>query len=427
LLSLHYNWQGDYQIADLPTAGGDSGSMVDTGSRRWLMAILILAASARLLVVLLFLGDYRPADDAAQYQRAAQNFLDGRGLIVNEDLKAYRTPLPSLYIAAIYAVSGPSVRAVQIANVFLGVFTVWLVYDLVRRSFGIIPARWSALCVSLYPLLLFYTGTLLSETLGIMLLALALWLVWLLRNKSAIWFAPVGVVLGLTALTRQTALPIAVVIVLWTVVGRQAAGWRRRLSPALIILTFMAVTLTPWAVRNYLVLGKFVPLTSQGGGSLWVANNPMADGTGSAEKFLLIPEVHALPEAERGAAYQKLAVQFIREDPLRFAQLALRRLLYFWHLGYHGEGRAEIAFLVVYVPMLSLAALGVWRGWRLNRDAILLLLVIPVTLTLVHLVFLPAGRYRLPAELALCTITGVGAAWSFSKVMERLKLTMPSH
>jgi hypothetical protein len=82
---------------------------------------------------------------------------------------------------------------------------------------------------------------------------------------------------------------------------------------------------------------------------------------------------------------------------------------------------------VVYVPMLGLAALGVWRGWRLNRDAILLLLVVPITLTLVHIVFLPVGRYRLPAEMAMCMIAGVGAAWSFSKVIGRFRATPSSH
>jgi len=141
-----------------------------TDCRKWLIAILIVAAVARLTVVLVFFADYRPRDDAAQWQRAAQNFLNGRGLIVSEDLKAYRTPLPGLYIAAIYAIFGPSVRAVQIVNAVLGVFSVWLVYDLVRRSFGIIPALWSGLFVSLYPLLLFYTGRLLSEALVILLL-----------------------------------------------------------------------------------------------------------------------------------------------------------------------------------------------------------------------------------------------------------------
>jgi 4-amino-4-deoxy-L-arabinose transferase-like glycosyltransferase len=403
-----------------------------TDCRKWLIAILIVAAVARLTVVLVFFADYRPRDDAAQWQRAAQNFLNGRGLIVSEDLKAYRTPLPGLYIAAIYAIFGPSVRAVQIVNAVLGVFSVWLVYDLVRRSFGIIPALWSGLFVSLYPLLLFYTGRLLSETLVIMLLALTLWLVWLLRNSPAIWFALVGVVLGLAALTRQTAFPIAVLIALSTPVIRQASGWLRRVSPALVMLIFVGLTLTPWIVRNYLVLGKFVPFTSQAGLSLWIANNPLADGTGVGGKagsggtVLLIPEVNALPEVELGDAYRKLAVQYIRENPLRFAQLTLHRLLYFWHLGYHGEGRAELAFLAVYLPLLTLAALGVWRGWQLNRDATLLLLVIPITLTIVHMVYLPAGRYRLPAEMALCAIAGIGAAWASSKVTARFGATTAS-
>jgi hypothetical protein len=149
----------------------------------------------------------------------------------------------------------------------------------------------------------------------------------------------------------------------------------------------------------------------------------MADGTGVAGKVLLIPRVDALPEGESGPAYQKLALQFIRENPLQFARLSLRRLQYFWHLGYHGNGFAEIAFLVFYLPMLSLAALGIWIGLRLNRYAVLLLLTVPISLTALHMVFLPAGRYRLPAELILCMLAGVGAARSFSKTMESLIAT----
>ena len=37
----------------------------------------------------------------------------------------------------------------------------------------------------------------------------------------------------------------------------------------------------------------------------------------------------------------------------------------------------EIAFLAVYLPMLSLAAIGTWVGWRVNREAMLLLLSLP--------------------------------------------------
>jgi 4-amino-4-deoxy-L-arabinose transferase-like glycosyltransferase len=391
-------------------------TVVFKNSRRWLMAILILALLMRLAVVFLFFGDYRPIDDALQWHQAAETFLNGRGLIIDEHLKAARVPIPGLYFAAVYAVFGFSVRAVQVANIFLGVCTVWFVYDLVRRIFGTIPARWSAFFTAFYPLLLHHTGHLFSETPVLMLIALALWLIWLLRNRAAIWFAPVGIVLGLVVLTRPNMPLTAILIALWTVIGRRAEGWLQRLAPALVILAMLVMTITPWAVRNYMLLGEFVPLTSQGGYNLWEANNPMADGRGVGGKVLFIPQIEALPEVERGVAYQRLALQFIREDLGRFARLSLRRLRYFWHLGYHGEGLAEVAFLAVYLPMLGLAIIGVWLGWRLNRDAVLLFLTVPISLAVVHMVFMPVGRYRLPAELVICMLAGVGAAWTFGKL-----------
>jgi 4-amino-4-deoxy-L-arabinose transferase-like glycosyltransferase len=389
-------------------------------NKKLLVTILILAAVIRFATVFLFLGDYYPTDDAAMWHQAALNFLNGRGLIINEDYKAYRTPVPGLYFAAVYSVFGVSIRAVQIANVLLGVLTVWLAYDLVRRSFGDLSAFLASGFVSFYPMLLLYTGHMLSETLVIMLIALTLWLIWVLREYAAMWFAPIGIVLGLATLTREAALPIAVLVGVWTFAVRRSESWLRRCLPGLVMLAFLVLTVAPWAIRNYVLLGRFVPLTTAGGWNLWLANNPQADGTtrwGDWTPFQ-IPEVAVLPEVERGLVYQKRALEFIKNYPGQFLRLMLRRLPSFWHFGYHGEGFAEIAFLIIYLPMLILAAMGAWAGWRSNRDATLLLLVVPVSLTAVHMVFLPAGRYRLPAELVICMFAGIGACWGLRNLIE---------
>jgi 4-amino-4-deoxy-L-arabinose transferase-like glycosyltransferase len=395
-------------------------AMAETDNNNWLLAILLMAVFVRLVVVFVFFGNYQPIQDASEWSQAAQNFLNGKGLIVNNNLKAVRTPVPGFYFAAMYSLFGISVRPIQIANVFLGVLTVWLAYDLVRRSFGVMPAFWAGIFVSFYPLFLLYTGMMLSETPVVMLIALGLWLVWTVRDRAAMWFAPIGIVLGLATLTRETVLPIAFLLAVWSFAVRRHEPWHSRCLPALVMLSLLVLTVTPWAMRNYFLLDRFVPLTSRGGESLWEANNPQADGSGVGGKFSKPPQIEALPEVDRGIAYQQLAVRFIAEDPLRFAGLTLRRLLYFWHLGYHGEGLTEIIFLLVYLPMLGLAAVGAWRGWRSNPDGVLLLLTVPVSLTIVHAVFLPVGRYRLPADLVVCILAGAGAAWAFSELIGRL-------
>src|SRR5206468_6191498 len=50
--------------------------------------------------------------------------------------------------------------------------------------------------VCCYPMFLYYTGQLLSETPVLMLIALALWLTWMVRNRPALWFGPVGMCWG---------------------------------------------------------------------------------------------------------------------------------------------------------------------------------------------------------------------------------------
>ncbi len=75
----------------------------------------------------------------------------------------------------------------------------------------------------------------------------------------------------------------------------------------------------------------------------------------------------------------------------------------------------------MYLPLLFLASIGTVVGSPGNWRGAVLLLIVPIALTAVHLVFLPAGRYRLPVELVICMLAGPGATWSFSRVTEHLK------
>jgi 4-amino-4-deoxy-L-arabinose transferase-like glycosyltransferase len=383
-----------------------------TRGQRLLLGILSVAFLVRLLVVLVVYHDYQIANDAFHWHSMAVNFLNGRGLVVAKELVPYRTPLPALYQAGVYALFGISTQAAQIANAIIGTFTVLLVYDLTRRALGPGPARWSALLTALYPMILLYTGQLISETLFLLLVSLALWLAWTSIGGSFWRWGLLGLVLGLAVLTRQTAAVIGLMVSGWVFFYCGEKMLIRRLAAAGFVLLLMALTVSTWVARNYLVSGRLI-LTAQGGDSLWLANNPYSDGTEgetSGQPVYIIPAFEAMPEIERSAAYQNKAISWIRENPGRFLSLIPRRMIWLWHLTYHAQNSilSEVAFLVVYYPVLLLAIIGSIKTWELYRPWLLLLLTVPVALTLVHAVYLPVGRYRLPVELVLCILAGTG-------------------
>src|SRR5436190_11075055 len=385
-----------------------------TDNRR-LAAILISAFILRLLVVFVFFANYKPVDDASGWQESAVNVVAGRGFNT-KNFAAYRTPVPALYLAAVYSVFGVSVRAAQIANAVLGTLTVWLIFDFVRKDFGASPALWGAVFASIYPMFLFYTGQLLSETPIVFFTALALKLTQAFRDRPALWFIPVGIVLGLAVLTREPILATAGLIAIWLVLGRKRRkGWSG-LARATVLLLCVGLTLVPWTIRNYLVLGKVVPISTRGGYNFWVANRIYTSRSTPLEKEL--SNANSLSEADRDHLLWKLAFRFIVEHPLRYFTYSMARLGRFWHFGYHGEGWREIAFLAAYFPLLGLAIIGTFLSWRDNREATLLLLTVPISLSFVHMLFVPEGRYRLPVDLVLCMFAGFTAQHLFGRFLK---------
>lgn len=392
---------------------------------RALLLVLCIAFFARILVIAVVYHDYEIAADAWHWHSMAVNFLNGRGLVVADEIVPYRTPLPALYLATVYALFGGSVLSAQISNAVVGTLTIFLVYDLVRRALDVRAARWSALLSALYPLILLYTGQLISETVFLFLMSLALWLAWTSMGRSPWRWMWLGLILGLAVLTRQTALAIGMMMVGWVFFYGGERVFVKRLWLAGLVLSIMLLTVSVWMARNYWISGNFT-LTAQGGDSLWIANNPLSDGTEgdtSHPAAYRIPKFDALPEIERGAAYQNAAITWIQENPERFLSLIPRRVIWFWHITFHPQNNfvSELAFLVIYYPILGLAIFGAIKIFKIKRELLFLLLTIPIALTMVHAIYLPAGRYRLPVELVLCILAGIGLPSVIAWYTERLK------
>jgi hypothetical protein len=199
------------------------------------------------------------------------------------------------------------------------------------------------------------------------------------------------------------------------------------------------VVLTPWIVRNSIVVGSPV-LSSDGGRALWVGNNEWTlaiypeDSIDKAENkaFRELPDDFRKRILERkddevgqSALYRERAMDYIRSDPGAFAHRALVKTgaLLSPRLNPPSKGHAELKGLVYalsYLPALAAGLPGFfllrrrWRRW-LFAPALLLGFLAPAA------VLWGQTRHRTPLDFVLI----VGSATLLAALLGRLRARRP--
>jgi hypothetical protein len=106
-------------------------------------------------------------------------------------------------------------------------------------------------------------ATLMSESLFVFLVALALLLAYAAGDAPTGWrFVALGVVLGLATLTRAEAIVLAAFLVVplaWRL--RDVSFWRR-VGTGVLVLAVAAVVVLPWSIRNYRTFDELVPVSN---------------------------------------------------------------------------------------------------------------------------------------------------------------------
>jgi 4-amino-4-deoxy-L-arabinose transferase-like glycosyltransferase len=366
--------------------------------------IIFLVALALRLVYALPQPATHWDEDEIVYLTIARNLVEGDGLILTPYRKAAFPPLYPLFLAGLLRTGISIFPAARVIQSILGAVSCLLLMGITRMVFsiekktgtidvGIIAAGFMAI----YPVLIFYCVRLMTETIFILLIQMSIFsLLKSLRSFHRFgWLGFGGVMMGLGVLCRPTLLPFSVLVFVWLFIApidnKQII---KRVS--FFFVPFILVILL-WTVRNYRVLGEVVPVTSSGGANLYLANNISSTGGTTGYRELMKAGVFHLgedeDEIEYNRYYRNKAFSFIENNPGEFIRLAFKRLLWFYHLDYHYRG--NIVLVILLHLILVLAVIGAWISRCHWRKTILLGMVI-FNFTVVHMIFLPEGRYRLP-------------------------------
>lgn len=203
------------------------------------MVVVIVAACLRLWLLLglpLVL-----TNDSLGYVTWGREFLEGKSTTISP----MRTPGYPLFLAAVFRVFGIGPHGVHIAQSLLGIATAAVAAWTVRQSHG---NRWAlavGLFFALWPTIVCWESYLLTESLAIFLVVLAVGLAITLRG-GAVNGGVLGVLLGVACLVRPSVMVLAAALGLgWWLRARE-----RRAASAITLLVGLAVTTGPWVAFN---------------------------------------------------------------------------------------------------------------------------------------------------------------------------------
>lgn len=352
------------------------------------------------------------------------------------------SPVAPFFHAGVYVVTGGvNPEAGLVAVALLGAAMVLLVYLLGRRLGGPAVGLLGALLAAVYPAFVDNSEQILSEPIAAFTLTAAvLGFLWAgdPGRRTWAWIVP-GAMLGLTALARPEYLMFALFLGLIALV-RVA---RRRdvrvgvLAAALFVGAF-ALVLAPWTLRNYVVLDKFVPVTTGGGKALFVATYLPGDGrqlrvkrelirrfegkrdvtdrevADTQMKDLLDKVARKYPDLERDAALAKIGREnfrkYVSERPVAYGRMVATKMWNVWRRGSGPTMRAG-GWIAFHYAMLGLAALGLAvLAWRRRWEALVLATLIG-GITVLGGLLLAVPRRNVPLMPLVLTLAAAGAVW----------------
>jgi 4-amino-4-deoxy-L-arabinose transferase-like glycosyltransferase len=410
-----------------------------TRHKQWLILILVAAVLIRIPVALA-MGDQVTElpgiQDQISYDALARSLLNGQGYSFPKNWYPFtpaNTPtahwsfLYPLYLAGVYALTGyhPLVARLLQGTVG-GALICFLIYLIGRRVVNEDTGLVAAGLAAIYGYFIYYNVALMTETFFIVLVLLILYLsIELKENPAPIRWVGLGLSLGLASLLRQTVLLFVPFLLFWLFLELRTRGvrWWSFALPVIII----ALLVTPWTIRNYLIYHQFLLLNSNAGYAFYASNNPNL-GTDWRNDVVVVPvpeELKGQNEAQLDRALTKKGIEFILADPKRYLLLSLDKTLeYFWFWPSAASSRISnlnrVFSFGLYLPFMLLGLFLSLSRWR----SFVVLYLFMFIHTGIHLLSWPAPRYRLPVDAVSMVFAGM-ALLELAKQLKTWRRRLP--
>jgi hypothetical protein len=381
--------------------------------------MVLLAFAIRLAVIPFVYDEWLSPYRVSHWEpgNVARSLLAGNGFgspFLSHQPSAIMTPVYPLILTVIFAIFGVHTKASIVAalglNSLFSALAAIPIFLVARNSFGNAAARLAGWGWTVFPYGVYFAAEWAWST-HLLLLCLC-WLLYIGQRleSSTSWlgWAGFGLLAGFAALTEPVAIPVFLILLCFSV----RSLWRARLgfiAPAITAILCFGCVMAPWAIRNTLVMHRFVPVRSGMGLELYLGNN----GYDRHWRSGALQPNHNPAELEEYSRVGEIAFMdhkmaqgkaYIFSHPRWYAWMCVRRAIYIW-TGYWSfdpnylQQEEMDPFNIPVATIITLLAIAGLFHARLSNPAEalrygLILLVYPSVYYLVH----PETYYLRPID-----------------------------
>jgi tetratricopeptide (TPR) repeat protein len=337
-----------------------------------------------------------------------------------------------LFLSLVAIITDSLIQVSRIIQVIIGSITCVLTYLLGREIFDRRHGIIAGLVACLYgPLIFFNTEHVAATWAAFWAVGLVYLFIWAEHERKTSFLLFLGIMGGLSVLTRPTFLPFFIVSSLW-LLGRfyyKPGKTKNVILPILPVLCGFLIIILPVCFLNRRITGKFTFLPYSGGINLYIGNNEDYCKTATIRPGYEWDKLTALPLQsgvhgawEEQAFFSRKVLEFAKTKTGVFLGLLGKKTLRF----FSSREIPRNIDLYIYRKWSWILKLLVWKingfgfpfglvfplaliGLYFQRRKIpapffLFILLFPLSVILVF----PSSRYRIPLIPAICILGALG-------------------
>ncbi len=276
----------------------------------------------------------------------------------------FRAPLYPYLLAFFAWITNSSIFWSKLLQIFICGGTAFFIYRLGEHLFSWKEGVIAGLIYAFYGTLLYYEAMFLIPVVFLFFTVWGMYRLIVYKSSESIrtWLFT-GIIFGLAAISRPNILLVMPLLLLWLLfIPKKSRLFTQRFKKPLLVGIGLILVITPVTVRNLLITGDFILISSQGGVNFYIGNNEVANGL-----TMLIPEIdlnesiswsqfipatnavaqriagRELTDAEVSSFWTKRTLDFIKNNPGKFLGLTWRKFVYLIN-GFENSDNSDIYY-----------------------------------------------------------------------------------